>query len=770
MNLKTTIAATAALLAMSAQASRPAIPADPRIEAEVEKTLARMSLDEKIGQMTELSIDVLGSWQGKEFFLDDAKVAEAIGKYKVGSVLNAPGPFALTPQKWEQIIGKLQEVSMKEIGIPCIYGLDQNHGTTYTLGGILFPQNINVGASFNRELAYGAAAVTAYETRAADCPWTYSPTVDLTRDPRWPRVWENFGEDPLVNAVMGSEMVRGFQGPDPNNIGKNNIASCVKHYLGYGAPRTGKDRTPAYIAPADLREKFFEPFKACLEAGALSIMVNSGSVNGVPVHASYEWLTKWLKDDLQWDGMIVTDWADINNLYTRERVAADKKEAIEMAINAGIDMSMEPYDLNFCTLLKELVEEGRVPMERIDDATRRVLRLKYRLGLFKTPDTYFKDYPEFDSEAHRELALKAAEESEILLKNTDGILPLAQGTRILVAGPNANTMRCLNGGWSYSWQGHIADMFAGEYNTIYEALSEKFGKGNVTLCHGVTYKEDGAYHEENAPEIDKAVAAAAGADVIVACIGENSYCETPGNLSDLALSANQTELVTALEATGKPVVLIINGGRPRLISGIEPLAKAVVNILLPGNFGADALANILAGDANPSARMPYTYPRFQAELTTYDFKVSEQSDTMEGAYDYNAVVSMQWPFGFGLSYTTFEYSNLRSSKTSFTADDTLEVSVDVRNTGTREGKEAVLLFGSDLVASTVPDNRRLRAFDKISLKPGETKTVTFSLKGSDLAFVGYDGHWILEKGAFRLQAGNQTLQIECTRTDKDCRM
>lgn len=764
------VVASAAGIAAAAYAGTGAIPSDPRIESEIDKTMARMTLDEKIGQMTELAIDVLGYWKDGEFFLDEAKVAEAIGKYKVGSVLNAPGPYAQTPRKWEQIISRLQEVSIKETGIPCIYGLDQNHGTTYTLGGVLFPQNINIGASFDRELAYGAAAVTAYETRAADCPWTYSPTVDLTRDPRWPRVWENFGEDPLVNAVMGSQMVRGFQGPDPNSVGKDNVAACVKHYLGYGAPRTGKDRTPAYISAADLREKFFEPFKACIEAGALSIMVNSGSVNGVPVHASYEWLTKWLKEDLKWDGMIVTDWSDINNLYTREHVAADKKEAIEMAINAGIDMSMEPYDLNFCTLLKELVEEGRVSMERIDDATRRVLRLKYRLGLFKTPDTYFKDYPEFDSRAHRALALKAAEESEILLKNTDGILPLAQGTRILVAGPNANTMRCLNGGWSYSWQGHVADRYAGEYNTIYEALAEKFGTANVTLCQGVTYKEDGAYYEEHEPEIEKAVAAAAGADVIVACVGENSYCETPGNLSDLALSAAQARLVTALAATGKPVVLVINGGRPRLVSDIEPLVKAVVNILLPGNFGADALANILAGDANPSARMPYTYPRHQAELTTYDYKVSEQSDTMQGAYDYNAAVSMQWPFGFGLSYTTFEYSNLRSSKTSFTADDDLEISVDVRNVGQREGREAVLLFGSDLVASTVPDNRRLRAFDKISLKPGETKTVTFRLKGSDLAFVGYDGHWILEKGAFRLQAGDQTLQIECTKTDRDCRM
>lgn len=769
MNIKTMLTFSALSAGvLTAGASTPAIPVDPRIEDAVEKTLSRMTLDEKIGQMTELSIDVLGYWQDGEFFLDHDKVHEAIAVYKVGSVLNAPGgPTAQTPAKWEEIIGYLQQVSMKEIGIPCIYGLDQNHGTTYTLGGILFPQNINVGASFNAEMAREAAAVTAYETRAADCPWTYSPTVDLTRDPRWPRVWENFGEDPLVNAVMGSQQIRGFQGDDPNNVGPQHIAACVKHYLGYGAPRTGKDRTPAYIAPSDLREKFFEPFRACIEAGALSLMVNSGSINGMPVHASYEWLTKWLKDDLHWDGMIVTDWADINNLYTREHVAADKKEAIEMAINAGIDMSMEPYDLNFCTLLKELVQENRVSMERIDDATRRILRLKYRLGLFRTPDTYFKDYPKFDSPEHRELAIRAAEESEVLLKNDSALLPLKQGSRILVTGPNANSMRCLNGGWSYSWQGHLTDRFAGAYNTIYEALSNKFGASNVILEQGVTYPAEGGYIEEDEPEIGKAVAAAADVDVIIACIGENSYCETPGNLVDnLALSVNQRELVKALAATGKPLVLILNGGRPRIISDIEPLAQAIVNILLPGNFGADALANILAGDACPSARMPYTYPRHEASLTTYDYRVSEESAKMEGAYDYTADVSVQWPFGFGLSYTTFAYSNLRVDKTEFMPGDEITVSVDVTNSGSRPGKEAVLLYSRDMVASLVPDNRRLRAFSKIELEPGQTQTVTFCLNASDLAFVGSDGNWVIEKGQFRLQIAGLTTMISCKETAK----
>lgn len=744
----------------------PAIAQDPDVEKKVEEILSGMTLEEKVGQMTELAIDVLGEFKDGEFILDEEKLHEVIAEYKVGSILNAPGPMAQSLEKWQEIIGRIQEVSMKEIGIPCIYGLDQVHGTTYILGGTMFPQNINIGASFNPGLAYTAAEITAYETRAGNCPWTYAPTVDLSPDPRWSRVWENYGEDCLVNSVMGSAAVRGFQGDDPNHIPADRIAVSLKHYMGYSAPRTGKDRTPAYIPESTLREKFFAPFKACVEAGALTVMANSGSINGVPVHSSYELLTKWLKEDLNWDGMLVTDWADINNLYTREKIAADKKEAIKIAINAGIDMAMEPYDLGYCTLLKELAEEGEVPMSRIDDAVRRVLRLKVRLGLFDSPNTLAGDYPEFGSEKHAEKALRAAEESEILLKNTDGILPLEKGVKILVTGPNANSMRCLNGGWSYTWQGHLADRFTGEYNTIYEALRNKFGASNVRLEQGVTYVAEGKYDEENRPEIGKAVAAARNADVIVACIGENSYCETPGNLSDLALSENQRNLVKALSRTGKPIILVINGGRPRIINDIEPLAKGIIDILLPGNYGGDALANILAGDVNPSAKMPYTYPRYSAALTNYDYRVSEEMDTMEGAYDYDAVVSVQWPFGFGLSYTTFSYSGFKVNRESFTAGDELVFSVDVTNTGSMAGKEAVMLFSSDLVASLTPENRRLRAFEKIELQPGETKTVELVLKGSDLAFVGVDGHWILEKGDFRMQAGDQVLTVKCSETHR----
>lgn len=653
---------------------------------------------------------------------------------------------------------------MKEIGIPCIYGLDQTHGTTYTLDGILFPQNINIAASFNPELAYEAARITAYETRAGSCPWTFSPTVDMARDPRWSRIWENFGEDCLVNAVMGSQSILGYQGDEPNHIPANRIAASVKHYMGYSSARTGKDRTPAYISESELREKCFAPFKACVEAGALTIMVNSGSINGVPVHANHELLTKWLKEDLQWDGMLVTDWADINNLYTREHVAASKKEAIKMAVNAGIDMAMEPYDLGYCTLLKELVEENEVSMARIDDAVRRVLRLKVRLGLFEQPITPMADYPLLGSEEHAQLALKAAEESEILLKNKDQILPLKKGTKILVTGPNAHSMRCLNGGWSYSWQGHLADRFASKYNTLYEAICQEFGADHVRLEQGVTYVAEGTYTEENTPEIAKAVAAAHQVDVIIACIGENSYCETPGNLSEMAISENQRNLVKALATTGKPMILVLNEGRPRIIHDLEPLAQGIIHIMLPGNFGGNALANILSGEANPSAKMPYTYPRHEAELTTYDYRVSEEMDKMEGAYDYDAVISVQWPFGYGLSYTTFEYSRLVCSHSDFNVQDELTFTVDVTNTGKRTGKEVVMLFSRDMVASLTPENRRLRAFQKVELKPGETKQVTLKIPASDLAFVGSDGRWILEAGEFRIQVGNQLIHIQCSET------
>ena len=742
-----------------------AIPRDAKLEAKVEKTLGKMTLDEKIGQMLQLNLDIMGKYDASRVWqLNETMLDTCISKWKVGSILNAPGTRAATVAQWQEWIELIQKKSMKYLGIPDIYGLDHNHGVTYTQGGTLFPQPINIGASFNTELARIGAEITAYESRAANCPWVFNPVVDLSRDPRWPRVWESFGEDAVVNSKMVVAEIKGYQGDDPNHIDQYHVGTSTKHYFAYGAPWTGKDRTPAYLSPQMIREKYFEPFKQAALAGTLTMMVNSGSINGVPVHASYEYLTKWLKEDLQWDGFLVTDWADINNLFSREHVAKDKKDAIRIAINAGIDMSMDPYSVDFCVLLKELVNEGKVKMSRIDDAVRRILRAKYRLGLFDKPNTGGKGYEKFGSDEHAQKALQAAEESEVLLKNEGNILPLDKGKKILLTGPNANQMRCLHGGWSYTWQGSNAEDLAEKYNTIYEALCNKYGKDYIILEQGVTYKERGRYHEENEPQIQKAVNAAAQADVIIACIGENSYTETPGNLSDLWLSKNQRDLVKALAKTGKPIILVLNEGRPRLIADIEPLAKAVVDILIPGNYGGDALANLLAGDTNFSGKMPYTYPREINSLNTYDYKVSEAVGTMAGAYNYDAKVSLQWPFGYGISYTTYEYSNLRVDKTSFTANDILTVTVDVKNTGSRAGKEAVLLYSSDLVASIVPDNRRLRDFTKIALEPGETKTVTFQLPAKNLAFVGADGRWTLEEGDFLLRVGRLTVPTVCRET------
>ena len=802
---------------VAAQAQKPAIPRDAALEAKVEKTLAKMTLDEKIGQMLELNIDVMGNMRVENAKVDREKVRSVlqqygtgqaelekllkmtdeqiidrlgsypidiyqgdtkrvwklnetmldtlISKWKVGSILNAPGTRAPSVEQWQKWIRLIQEKSMKYLGIPDIYGLDHNHGVTYTQGGTLFPQPINMGATFNTDLVRIGAEITAYESRAANCPWVYNPVVDLSRDPRWPRVYESFGEDAILNSKMVVAEIQGYQGNDPNHIDRYHVGTSTKHYFAYGAPWTGKDRTPAYLSPQMIREKYFEPFKEAALAGTLTMMVNSASVNGVPLHASYEYLTKWLKEDLQWDGFLVTDWADINNLYSREKVAKDKKDAIRIAINAGIDMSMDPYNVEFCILLKELVNEGKVPMSRIDDAVRRILRAKYRLGLFDEPNTGGKGFEKFGCDEFAQASLKAAEESEVLLKNEGNILPLKPANRkILLTGPNANQMRCLHGGWSYTWQGSKAEDLSEKYNTIYEALCNKYGKENIILEQGVTYDEGKAYYDENEPQIDKAVKAAAGADVIIACIGENSYTETPGNLNDLWLSKNQRNLVKELAKTGKPVILVLNEGRPRLIADIEPLAKAVIDILIPGNYGADALANLLAGDANFSAKMPYTYPREINSLNTYDYKVSEEVGTMAGAYNYDAKVSLQWPFGYGLSYTTYEYSNLKVDKENFTANDVLTVTVDVKNTGARAGKEAVLLYSSDIVASIVPDNKRLRDFTKIELQPGETKTVTFQLPASKLAFVGADGRWTLEEGDFVLKVGNLTVGTACTAT------
>ena len=709
---------------------------DPAIENKIDSIIAQMTIEEKVGQMSQFTVDLIGKggnafFSSEPFEIDPAMLDTVIGKYKVGSILNTSNNRARTTEVWEKSIRTIQERAIKETGIPVIYGIDAIHGTTYTAGATFFPQEIGMAATFNRELVRRGAQITAYETRASNIPWNFSPTMDIGRDARWSRQWESYGEDVYLNSEMGTIVVRGYQGDNRNSVENSYLAACIKHYMGYGVPVSGKDRTPAVISESELREKYFEPFRnAIVEGGALSLMVNSGIINGVSTHADYRLITEWIKEDLEFDGVVVTDWADVQNLYTRDRISEDYKDAVKAAINAGIDMVMEPYNLAFCPTLIELVDEGEVSIERINDAVRRVLRLKYRLGLFEKPYWSRDEFPDFGSSEHEAAAESAAAESITLLKNENSVLPLPANARILVTGPNANSMRTLNGGWSYSWQGEKTEDFAQQYNTIFEALQNKFGAANVKFEPGVTYKMDGQYFEENPPEIQKAVAAASGVDYIVLCVGENSYCETPGNLDELTLSENQTNLALALQKTGKPVILVLNEGRPRLISKIEPGSAAVVQTYLPGNFGGDALADILSGDINPNGKLPYTYPKYEQGLITYDHKPSQNiAGKMEGAYDYGAQTSVQYPFGYGLSYTTFTYSNMSVDKTDFTSDDIVKVTVDVTNSGEVEGKESVLLFSSDLVASLSPDVRRLRGFEKISLKPGETKTVTFDLKG-----------------------------------------
>lgn len=764
--MATIMTAAAMLGSCSGEAGRTAIPSDKEVEKQVKEILSEMTLEEKVGQMAEIGIDILGNSvsgvaDDKQFILKEDALEQIMSTYKVGSVLNAPGK-ALTAEEWNEIIEKINTSSIAHTGIATLYGIDAIHGTTYTKGASLFPQEVNAAASFNRALTRRMAEMTAYEVRASNIPWTYSPTLDLGRKHSWPRCWESFSEDAFLTAELGREMVLGYQGSDPNHIDQQHIAACPKHFMAYGMTNSGQDRTPAYVSIAELKEKHFAPFKAAVEAGALSIMVNSASVNGIPTHADYTLLTEWLKEGLGWDGVIVSDWSDVPNLYQRERISEDYKEAVIAAVNAGMDMAMIPYDLRFCTYLIEAVNEGRVSMERIDDAASRIIRMKVRLGLVDTPNTYVKDYPEFQGEAIKEACYEAACESITLLKNTNNILPLKPSTKILVAGPNADKMRPLCGGWSFSWQGDIVDKFMPNGTTILDAIKAIGGK-NVKYVPGVEYVEGGKYDEECNIDIKAAVRAARGVDCIVLCLGENSYCETPGNLKEMAISENQQALAKALAATGKPVILVLNEGRNRIIRSFVDDMDAVLHTYLPGTEGGRALASILYGQVNPSGKLPHSYPKYSNAMTTYDHKVSESVGTMQGAYDYDAVVDLQWAFGYGLSYTTFEYSNLKVVEgAEFKAGDRIVISVDVTNTGKREGKESVLLFVNDDVASIVPDARRLRDFEKITLAPGETKSVVFELAAEELAFAKNDAKWYLEEGSYTVQCGNQVEKLQCT--------
>ena len=697
------------------------------------------------------------------FSLDPEKLKTVFGEHHVGSLLNMlGGTEASDLDLWRKSIAQMEEASLKYNGIPLIYGLDQVHGPTYIYGGAMFPHQLGVAATFDPELARELGEGNAYETRAGGVRWCFGPSMDLSVRPSWSRFYETWGEDPYLTSVMAGAYVQGMMGPDPNHIDSYHLAPCLKHYVGYSAPDTGIDRTPATITQQDLREKHFEPFRRAAMAGVPSVMTNSSVVNGVPGVCNKQLLTDWLKDELQWDGVVVTDWADVQELSRLFKMSPGAKESIEMAVNAGVDMIMVPSELSYGGLLKELVDEGRVPVSRIDDACRRVLRLKAKVGLFDKARPV--EYPKFGSQEFVRTAYRAAVESEVLLKNEGGVLPIPAGSRILVCGPNSNTMRGLSGGWTYSWQGSKVEHFSDPYNTILEAMQARFGEANVIWEPGVEYDFGADWYVEKEPAIERAVARAAEVDYIVVCVGENSYAETQGSIRDLNLSPSQKDLVRALAATGKPVVMVLNEGRPRLVSDIVPLVPAVVDVMLPSNYGGDALAALLAGDENYSGRLPFTYPAYPNSITQYWFKVMEDRSTTPGIYNYENHAAVQWWFGEGLSYTTFEYSDFVVDKESFGPDDVLTFSVEVKNTGSRAGKEVVMLYSSDDVASVMPDNRRLRAFSKIDLQPGESRRVTLTVPAEALAFVGFDDRWHLESGGFTFLCGGHYLKASCTTT------
>lgn len=737
------------------------------VDSKVQDILSKMTLEEKVGQMAQINLTVIAKGPNKwgssfPLEIDPKKAKKALVDFKVGSVLNTINNTAQNTETWYKTITEIQKYSIDStrMKVPVIYGIDAIHGTTYTAGATMFPQQITTAASWNEENAYNMALVCAYETRASGIPWNFSPVLDLGLDPRFPRQFETFGEDPLIVERFGKAMIRGYQGENNDISNKYSVAACMKHFVGYHAVISGKDRTPAYIPDNVLSEYHIEPFKKAIESGAKTVMINSGLINGVPVHADYNLMINVLRNKLGFEGVILTDWEDIRKLHDRDKVAKNQKEAIKMAINAGIDMSMIPYEYeHFIKNLIALVKEGEVSIERIDDAVMRILKLKFELDLFNNPVTNFEEYEDFGSKKHHQLAYKAASESITLLKNDDNILPLKGNPRILVTGPNADNMRTLNGAWTYSWQGDLTDDFAGDYNTIFEAIRNNFGSSNVKYVPGVTYRKGGNYYDLDEVDISKAVQEARRSDYIVLCLGENTYTEKPGDLNDLNIHKLQTKLAIELSKTGKPIILILNLGRPRLISDIEPLMSAVVNVYLPGNFGADALSDIISGRVNPSGKLPYSYPAYPNSLLPYYYKPSEVQNNAQGAYNYVGEVNNLYEFGYGLSYSDFKYSNFAVSKDTFALSDTINVGVFVTNDSDIDGYETIQVYSSDLYASITPDIKRLRDFSKVHIKAGETKRLSFSIPVSELEFYNIDNVPVVEEGRFIITINDNVKEI-----------
>jgi beta-glucosidase len=726
----------------------------PNNAARIEALLKRMTLEEKVGQMTQLQIGMVATGQDQNIRIDPAKLEKAIGRYGVGSILNVANQ-ALTVDKWQEIITQIQGAAKKtRLGIPVIYGIDSIHGANYVQGATLFPQEIGMAATWNPELMQQGSQITAMETRAAGIPWSFSPVLDIGRQPLWPRFWETFGEDPYLAKVMGVAFVRGLEGSD---VAKDDrVAACLKHYMGYSFPLTGRDRTPAWIPENYLREYFLPTFDAAVKANAHTVMVNSGEINGVPAHVSHHLLTQILRQELGFKGFVVSDWEDIKKLVSVWRIAATEKEATRLAVMAGIDMSMVPSDFSFSDHLLALAKEGAVPQSRIDEAVRRILKVKFELGLFENPLPNNSLKSKVGLAESRQASLQAARESMTLLKNADNLLPLTKDKKVLVTGPTADSLISLNNGWTYVWQGSEESLYPKDRPTIRRAIEEKIGQARMTFVQGTritrprgSTSNDTPTDREEEVDIAAAVNAARNADVVVLCLGEGSYTETPGNITDLSLGEPQLKLAEAIQATGKPVVLVLVEGRPRIINRIADGAKAILMAYNPGNEGGTAIADVLFGDYNPGGKLPFTYPRTPNGLITYDHKPFETEDTAFG----NMAFKPQFEFGDGLSYTTFAYSDLRLSRKTMRASDEMAVTVKVTNTGRRAGKEITLVYVGDLVASISPPGKRLKRFAKVYLEPGQSRVLTFRLRGDDLSFIGANNKPIVEPGEFEIVIG-----------------
>ncbi len=735
----------------------------PAIERKIDLLIAKMSVEEKAGEMTQLALDMVCDGDPynlkQPLTINKAKLKKVIQEYHVGSILNV-GTTAHTAARWQEIITEIQqEAATTRLKIPILYGIDAIHGVNYTLGTTLYPQPLGVAATWNPALAERLGAITGYECRASGIPWTFSPAMDLCRYPVWSRTWESFGEDVLMNKIFGSAMVKGYQGTDLKDPFR--IAACMKHFTGYGAAVSGKDRTYAWIPDRELREYFLPQYEAAIKNGAMTVMINSSGFNGIPAHANKQLLTDILKGEMGFQGFTVSDWEDVKYLTTRHKVAATYKEAVKIAVNAGIDMTMVPNDLEFTPLLIELIKEGEISMTRVNDAVRRILRVKMMLGLFEKTHDPLSNYPKFGGEEFRQTSLEAAREALVLAKNTNNALPLSKSSKVLVVGPTATSIRALNGGWTNSWQGEKSNEIYADKNTILKAITKKISADKVNFIEGANF--------ESLTTMEDAVRAASTGDyaAIILCLGEQSYTEVPGTINDLTLDAHQIELAKALAKTGKPIILVMAEGRPRLINAFEDKMNAVLVSIFPGMEGGEAIADVLFGDVNPSGKLPLTYPKYPNGIVPYDYKFLESLDAASGYPDgKNKFYDPQYEFGAGMSYTKFEYKNLTINKPAFEKNDNIQITVQVSNTGAREGKEVVQLYVSDLFASIAPSVKRLRGFQKIDLKAGETQTVTFNLSFKELAFVGIDNKWVTEPGAFKALIGGLSANFELNKPVK----